>query len=363
MKQVLKQIGAVLAVLCISTGLMGCDDGTGVGNTQDPGQNINNSPVYITEICSKNQSAIADEDGEYSDYIELYNASSARVSLKNYYLSDSENKPTKWELPNIYIEAKSYLVIFASGKNRSQNGYYHTNFAISASLGETVTLVGSTGAIINKLAVTPCAVADISYGLVQEGEDAGKYMWFATATPGAQNTGTYAAEISSLKFDTVSLYINEFVIKNETIVYDAEGDYNDLIEIYNPGDAEVDLTGMYLSDDLNDPEKWQFPDGVKIGAKQYLLVQASGKNKQTDAEIHTSFRLSETDSGIILSDTRLHTIDAVEMLPLPANVSFGRMPDNIDSWKFFPQPTPGEANTTPSFEDLMAGFVEQAIGC
>ena len=88
-------IWAVIAVLAVV--FCGCDAvETGTGGAEHTG-----GAVYITEVVSKNQSVLADEDGDYSDYIELYNSSSGRVALKGYYLSDSENNPQKWALPNI----------------------------------------------------------------------------------------------------------------------------------------------------------------------------------------------------------------------------------------------------------------------
>ena len=339
-------IWAVIAVLAVV--FCGCDAiETGTGGAEHTG-----GAVYITEVVSKNQSVLADEDGDYSDYIELYNSSSGRVALKGYYLSDSENNPQKWALPNIYIEAKSYLIIFASGKNRSKDGYYHANFALSASAGEMVTLVGSDGSYASKLTLTACPMADIAYGMVQEGSDEGKYMWFAQPSPGQKNSGSYAPSIDELEFDTVDILINEYVSKNETVIYDEDGDYSDFIELYNPGSEAVELSGMYLSDDPADPGKWRIPEGVSIEAGGYIIIYASGKDKKTDSEVHASFKLSSTDGGIVLSDSRLRRIDSAPMVALEANVAYGRSEDG--SWKYYPRPTPGAANSTPSFETLSA---------
>lgn len=348
----IKLTALALMTVMVCTVLCGCE--LFEQGTQQPGPQGSTSSVYITEIVSRNESTLADDDGEYSDYIELYNSSSSRVALKGYYLSDNDKKPQKWALPNIYIEAKSYLVIFASGKNRGKNGYYHTNFSLSASKGETVSLVGADGAYASRVELPACPTADISYGLVQQGEDAGKYMWFATPTPGAENSGEYAASVTELRFNTVKLIINEFVTKNKTVKYDADGDYSDFIEIYNPGEEEISLEGMYLSDNLAKPDKWRFPAGCKIGAGEYLLIYASGKDKVSGGEIHTSFSLSANDSGIVLSDSRMHPIDSVTMVPLQADVSYGR--DESGQWKYYPKPTPGAANTTPGFEKLNAAY-------
>lgn len=345
----MKKIKMVTFVLLAVMTLLacGCDEVT-QKPTQDTHGSGESGHIIITEVVSKNNTVIADEDGQYCDYIELYNPTSSRLPLKGYYLSDSDKNPKKWEMPNIYIEAGQYLVIFASGKDRSTGDHYHTSFSISAAEGEPITLLAPDGSYASKVDIGPCNLSDVSYGLVQEGDKAGSYAWFAQPTPGAQNTGNNAATIDELQFDTVGICINEFITKNETVIYDKDGDYSDFIEIYNPGSQAVDLSGMYLSDDLADPTKWEFPTGSVIEAGGYLLIFASGKDKN-DGELHADFKLSETDSGIILSDNRQRRIDSVTMVTLPDNVSYG-LKEGI--WMYFPNPTPAKENNTPAFEDI-----------
>jgi autotransporter-associated beta strand protein len=73
--------------------------------------------------------------------------------------------------------------------------------------------------------------------------------------------------------------IHEFMASNGVTVADEDGDYEDWIELHNPGDLEVSLAGWGLSDDPGDPFKWTFPDGSWIGSGEYMLVWASGKNR------------------------------------------------------------------------------------
>lgn len=343
----MKKILAILSVLALAISLCACNNVTPEqsASVAPSGENISSGQLYITEICSKNNTIIADKDGQYSDYIEIYNASGNRIPLKGYYLSDNPQKPKKWEMPNVYIEAGQYMVIFASGKDIAQGEQFHTGFSISATEGETVTLVAPDGSIASRVSIGPCNLSDVSYGRV----DDGTYAWFATPTPGEANSGQHADEISGLEFETVKVIINEFVTKNETVIYDADGDYSDFIELYNPGSEDIDLSGMYLSDDLAQPDKWEFPNGTTIAAGGYLLVFASGKDKATDTELHTDFKLSSDDSGIVLTDNRGHKVDSVNMVPLADNVAYG-LKDGV--WMYFPGPTPGKANTTPSFETI-----------
>ena len=72
--------------------------------------------ILLNEIMSSNDHTIADEDGEFVDWIELYNNSSLVIDLQNYKLSDDPNDLQKWSFPSITMDPFSFLLIFASGK-------------------------------------------------------------------------------------------------------------------------------------------------------------------------------------------------------------------------------------------------------
>jgi len=94
--------------------------------------------LLINEIMSNNQQSLADEDGDFSDWIELYNPSDRPIQLDDLSLSDDATDLGKWKLPNVAIQPKGYLLVFASGKNRSlETSPFHANFKISAD-GETI---------------------------------------------------------------------------------------------------------------------------------------------------------------------------------------------------------------------------------
>ena len=86
--------------------------------------------------------------------------------------------------------------------------------------------------------------------------------------------------------------INEFLASNQTVLpLDEDNEYSDWIEIYNPTASDVNLQGWTLTDDINDPFKWVFPD-VTIESDGYLIVFASGKDRNVSGnELHTNFKL------------------------------------------------------------------------
>ncbi len=92
--------------------------------------------VWISEFLADNTQTLADSDGDFSDWVELESVSSESFSLNGYHLADEEAVPTKWQFPAVEIAPRSRLVVFASGKNRSQPGAeLHTNFRLSKNGG------------------------------------------------------------------------------------------------------------------------------------------------------------------------------------------------------------------------------------
>ncbi len=77
-----------------------------------------NAQIVINEGSNKNYSTIADEDGDYEDWIELYNAGSTTLDLFNYSLTDNLAEPNKWIFPHLTMAPGDYEIIYCSSKNR-----------------------------------------------------------------------------------------------------------------------------------------------------------------------------------------------------------------------------------------------------
>ncbi len=125
---------------------------------------IGNEPI-INEFLASNVSGLSDEDGEKGDWIELWNDNAYDQGLEGWFLTDDVANLTKWELPAVSISPNSFLVVFASGKNRDQVGTeLHTNFKLSAS-GEYLALVRPNGTVAREFSPTfPVQLEDYSYG-------------------------------------------------------------------------------------------------------------------------------------------------------------------------------------------------------
>ncbi|PYJ58957.1 MAG: hypothetical protein DME24_14455, partial [Verrucomicrobia bacterium] len=140
------------------------------------------SQVIISEFMADNTHTLADEDGSYEDWIEIYNAGSKPVNLGGWYLTDNANELTKWRFPGTNLNASGFLVVFASAKQRDMPGApLHTNFKLSAT-GEYLALVQPDGVTIaTEFAPTfPRQVPDVSFGF---GVVTSKTMLITTNAP------------------------------------------------------------------------------------------------------------------------------------------------------------------------------------
>ena len=94
--------------------------------------------------------------------------------------------------------------------------------------------------------------------------------------------------------------ISEFVASNETSIVDEDGDSPDWIEIYNPSQETIYLDGWYLTDDIKNLKKWEFPP-VQISPGGYIVVFASGKDRRdSGSQLHTDFALQANGESIAL---------------------------------------------------------------
>ena len=147
------------------------------------GQFLFSQNIIINEVMASNDKTIYDEDGDASDWIELYNSSTNLADLKGYYLSDDSTNAKKWRFGDAAIEPGKYMIVFASDKDTFIN-YWHTNFKISAS-GESIFLSDTGGSIIDRVDI-PASLTDISYGRIN---DASLPWVFQEPSPGAPNKG------------------------------------------------------------------------------------------------------------------------------------------------------------------------------
>ncbi len=111
-----------------------------------------NDHIVINELMATNTNTIADQDGEFDDWIELYNKSNYNIDISNWIVTDNPTNLDKYRIPaGTIMSPDSYLVIWAD-EDGKQSGY-HANFKLSA-FGEDVLLLDSTGQQVDKVVFT-----------------------------------------------------------------------------------------------------------------------------------------------------------------------------------------------------------------
>jgi hypothetical protein len=154
--------------------------------------------------------------------------------------------------------------------------------------------------------------------------------------------------VAATKASSTSVVINEVMASNSTTIQDPRGDYEDWIELKNTGSKEIDLSGMYVSDDSEKLRKWSIPTGTTLAPGGYIVIWADSDD---DAEtgVHASFKLSATGESIFLVDSDAGgnaILDSLSFGSLEKDISYGRYPDGAGVCGILSRPTPGLPNDT-----------------
>jgi spore coat protein CotH len=201
---------------------------------------LNESPIVINEIMASNTATIADPQGEYDDWIELYNVGANDVNLTGKYLSDKPDNLKKWQFPeNTILKAGEYLLVWADENSKSTPGI-HTNFKLSAD-GEIVIFTDSDAngnSIMDSVNFGPQR-EDVSYGRYPNGT--GEFD-LLKPTPGSINMFKLSADdnFAGNILNKIKIYPNPF---SEIIKFE--------LEIKNPGNYNIgiyDMSGRLINE-------------------------------------------------------------------------------------------------------------------
>ncbi|MBN2313542.1 MAG: lamin tail domain-containing protein, partial [Sedimentisphaerales bacterium] len=143
----------------------------------------------INEVLARNDSLterrFLDEDWYKHGWIELYNPSDRPMSLDDYYLSDRSEDLQKWAFPDVIIEPHEYLLVWTSGKDRSEpTGELHASFNLMEREGIFLSYAASETRVdvIEDVRIP----VDYSYGRYPDGSD--EWYFYTQPTPGSANT-------------------------------------------------------------------------------------------------------------------------------------------------------------------------------
>src|SRR4030042_616680 len=159
-----------------------------------------NITLVINEVMASNRSINKDFQGQYDDWIEIYNSGNTAVNVGGMYLTDDLSIPTKWRFPTntpsaTTIPAHGYLLIWAD-ENTADSGL-HANFKLSAD-GEDIALFNTnSNSFIDSITFNK-QTADISYGRYPDGSNTWQLM--ASPTPGGRNSSGYIDAVAEPEF-------------------------------------------------------------------------------------------------------------------------------------------------------------------
>ncbi|OWY63865.1 hypothetical protein B7486_50565, partial [cyanobacterium TDX16] len=141
------------------------------------------------------------------------------------------------------------------------------------------------------------------------------------------------------------LVINEFLSSNNTSNADEFGEFDDWVEIYNPTSSMIDMSGMYLTDNLGFPTQYQIPSGVTIGPGSYLIFWCDSAPAQ--GPLHTNFNILRTGEDIGLFDTSANGFAMIDGFSFPTqttDITSGRYPNGTGPITVLATPSPGASN-------------------
>ncbi len=304
--------------------------------------------IAISEVMTQNSTTFKDGAGQYPDWVEITNAGKDSISLKGYGLSDNDNKPLKWQFPNISIKPGEQIAVLCSGdypaSTQADTKALRASFSLP-SYNSAVVLSDPYGRTIDRVSIKELG-SDMSYA-----KRNGQWNETARPTPGYPNNDAgYDQFLSANPPVKGSLEISQASNANASILA-TNGKYYDFIEIHNASGNAVNLKDYCLTDSTSNPAKWHFPDQT-LAAGGYTTVFASGLNQAKAGQpLHANFGLSKTAELVALYGKDAKLIDKVPVENLRPNMSVGHKSGDA-GYYYFTNPQVGAANANGAKEML-----------
>ena len=247
-----------------------------VNDTNDDDNNNDNNNgteyhLYINEFMASNDAAYADENGEYDDWIEIYNAEDKDVDIAGMYISDKTDDPTAYQIPSgkgaTVIPAHGFLVLWAD--DQTDQGVLHLPFKLSSG-GEAIVLTASDGSTLIDQHVFDAQETDISEGRLPDGSD--NWVKFSTPTPGASNNGASTdvpPVISNVTVTPAEINPGDEVTVTATVT-DENNDVQTVTVTYGTNSTDAQTVEMTANGNDYSASIGSFEDGTQV----YFFVKA-----------------------------------------------------------------------------------------
>ena len=332
--------------------------------------------LVINEFLSVNEDGLVDEDGDPSDWIEIFNGSAEEVDLSGYTLTDDSLAADKWAFPQgTKLGSGGYLLVFASGKDRAIAGeQLHTNFRLGAN-DPYLALFDGNGQLVHAYTQLPPQREDISFGLgVSDGTVAADFVPDEAPAKWLVPTGDIGSSWMLPEFDDSS-----WTAAKLGLGFDYEeitGENGDLQSAMQGNNASVYVRVPFevanASRVVSLKLSMRFEDGfvaflnghevASFNAPEDLSWDstATGSHSDNDAVIPVDYEISPAAfTGRLNSGTNILAVQGMnsskggsDLLVYP-NLSGKESAEQEASAGFFESPSPGGLNTS-----RVDGFVE-----
>ncbi|HPI04996.1 MAG TPA: lamin tail domain-containing protein [Saprospiraceae bacterium] len=320
--------------------------------------------IYINEGSNKNYSALQDEDGEFPDWIELYNAGQEAVSLQGYSLTDDPDAPSKWIFPNDSLMPGGYLVVFCSGKDRKPvSKLIHVLSEVNYNPGtgwNTHTL--STPFYwdgVSSIMLNTCSYSSTGYtsnSIFNQSATPYYSTLFAVQDYGpdicSAQYGSRIAVRPNIKFNNTT--IGDGAIENSPVDYPAPyGNWywaarNQMIfpasELLAQGLTPGDITEISFDVVSTDPNTVY--DYIDFSMKLLEYQEFSGRFEPADTSrwLHTNFKIAGDGETVYLYSPAQQLLSSLEVRGEQPDNSVGSLPDGTSTISYFNTGTPGATN-------------------
>jgi hypothetical protein len=320
-------------------------------------------PIWLNEIQISRVAGLLDNAGDTNEpWLEIHNSGAVPLSLEGYSLvTNYTNDPAPWQFPaGTVIAPGEHKIIWADGEpGESSGAILHTSFRLqeSGQLG-LIRFANAEPQITDYLTWNNIG-ANVGYGGFSDGQSVYRLKLYRP-TPGGTNDEP-----------GLRIFINEWMARNTLGIRDpADNALDDWFEIYNGESFTVNLSGLYLTDDTNQPTKFRVPTNgqYRIGPGRHLLVWADNQTNQNTAaraDLHAAFQLGSSSGNIAIFAPDAQTpIDIITYGLQSADISEGRFSDGATNRYFMFRTSPRGTNSytptynsPPAFQPLPTQFV------
>lgn len=347
--------------------------------------------IVINEGSNRNYAAIADEDGDHPDWIELYNAGTDTVDLADYTITDKSAQPTQWTFPHVSMLPGEYKTVFCSGKDRAPVSGF-VNVVTSANFNATVGWNTHTFTTpfywdgLSNIIINTCSYSSTGYTT--------NSVMNQTTTSFASSVFSYqdgspaacASSFGTVSNDRPNMRLNGYTIGTGTVqncntCYPAPygnwywGARNQMIilasELTAAGLTAGNITSLAFDVVATDPATVYDYIEVNMRLVSVPAVTATFMPVDPNNYLHTNFKLSSNGDTVFLYNSVTQNLESsLYVNDLALDVSSGRFPDASSNLVLFQTPTPTATNNnsatytayelTPAFS-VASGLYQTAI--